>query len=337
LERIPAKLKFRSAMHTSISHLRVLVAVADVGSIVEAARRLERTPSAVSMSLKQLESEVGAPLFVSERKSRLTPVGRFTADRARELVNHFDRALAAIAAFARNAIGRVEIACVPSVAMTLLPSVISAFRERWQEVEIDVHDADSESVSDAVQRGAVEIGVASRRPGFPDLRFVPLFREALGVVCRHGDPLCAQPLPLPWSSLEGRPVLANGFVRAAEGQALREAVAAAPITVYNVLSLIALVRDGVGITVLPRLSISWAAEDVAFLPLQGPQATRSVGLLTRADDALSPAAAAFVTMLRERIAATAAEHGIEVDTDHQPTTVLAGVPVGMHESEHEGR
>lgn len=300
-------------MHVTIANLRVFAVVADTGSIVEAARMLDRTPSAISMSLKQLESELGAPLFEGERKNRLTAVGRFTRARAGDLLNHYERALTTIEAYSRNAIGRVEIACVPSVAVTLLPGVISAFRERWPDVEIDVRDADSLSVNESVERGVVEIGVASARRGHPGLAWSPLFREPLGVVCRRDDPLREHPMPLPWSALDGRLVLANGIVRVIDDPGLREAIERSPIIVYNVLSLIALVSEGVGVTVLPRLSISRAAGEVDFLPLADPRATRHVGVLTRTGETPSPAAAAFVALLRERARATAAEHGIEVE------------------------
>jgi LysR family transcriptional regulator, carnitine catabolism transcriptional activator len=299
-------------MNVSITNLRVFAVVADAGSIVEAARVLKRTPSAVSMSLKQLEAEIGAPLFEGERKSHLTPVGRFARARARDLLNHYERALATIEAYSRNAIGRVEIACVPSVAVTLLPGVISAFRERWPGVEIDVRDADSLSVNESVERGVVEIGVASPRRSHAGLAWAPLFREPLGVVCRRDDPLRGHSLPLPWSVLEDRLVLANGIVRVIDDPGLREAIERSPIIVYNVLSLIALVSQGVGVTVLPRLSISHAVGDVDFLPLADPRATRRVGVLTRVGETPSPAAAAFIELLRERITAPAAGHGIEV-------------------------
>ena len=62
-------------MAIKIEMLRCFRAVADHGSLAEAARTLVRTPSAVSMMLKQFEEHVGAALFESARKSRLTPLG----------------------------------------------------------------------------------------------------------------------------------------------------------------------------------------------------------------------------------------------------------------------
>lgn len=299
-------------MHASITALRVFSVVARTGSIVEAADSLGRTASAISMALKQLEAEVGAPLFESERKTRLTAVGRFMETQVRDLLEHYDRTLTGIAAFARNAIGCVDIACVPSVAMTLLPEVISRYRARWPEVEIDVRDADSRSVIEAVAAGTVEVGVASMRRSRPRLGFVPLFGEPLGIICRADDPLCSLPGPIPWSALEGRVLLANGIARALTDPEFGRLVGAAPIVVYNVLSLIALVQAGVGVTVLPRLAIARTQAEVAFLPVADPEAVRTVGLVTRSGETLSPAAATFIDLLREELAAASSRFGIDI-------------------------
>jgi len=94
-------------MRASLATLRVFAAVAESGSIRLAAERLGRTPSAVSEKLKQFEQEVGAPLFESGRKSRLTPVGSFVQTQVRDLLSHVDRKLASLQAYSRNAIGRI--------------------------------------------------------------------------------------------------------------------------------------------------------------------------------------------------------------------------------------
>lgn len=130
-------------MRYSLSALRVFKVVADLGSITEAAERLGRTPSTISMALKTFEEELGVRLFQSERKARLTPTGQFVRDRANDVLYQYERAIASIEAFARNQAGRVDLACVPSVAISILPRVLLHFRASHPGVEISVHDADS--------------------------------------------------------------------------------------------------------------------------------------------------------------------------------------------------
>lgn len=297
-------------MRVSIPSLRVFAAVAEMGSIVEAAEKLGRTPSSVSMTLKQFEEEVGGSLFETERKNRLSKVGAFVDAQVRDLLSHYDRTIASIQAFARNAIGRVDVACVPSVATTVLPEVISQFRTRWPAVEIDIRDADSRTVIEAVEAGKVEVGIASMRRERSAIRFEPLFKEPLGIICRSDDSLSAATDPLPWRALEGRILLANNISDAIDDPDFQRILTGAPIIVYNVLSLLALVRSGVGVTVLPRLSIVSSSDDIAFVPIADPDAIRIVGLVTRATEQRSPAATAFVDILKAALQKNSREFGI---------------------------
>ena len=276
------------------------------GAFASPAERLGRTPSSISEKLKQFEQEVGAPLFESGRKSRLTAVGTFVYTQVRDLLSHVDRKLASLQAYSRNAIGRVDIASVPSIATTILPEVIARFRRRWPAVEITARDADSRSVADLVQSGTVELGIASLSSERRTIKFMPLFDEPLGIVCRGDDPLFLNAGPRRWSDLRGRTVLANAISDAHRIGPATDA-AAAPIVVYNVLSLLALVRANVGITILPRLSVTGMQPDIGFIPIDEPDARRTVGVLTRAEAVLSPAAAAFLKITHQHLAEIAGQ------------------------------
>ena len=81
-------------MAIKIEMLRCFAAVARSGNLADAAETLGRTPSAVSMMLKQFEEHLGAPLFESERKSRLSALGRFALDEAMRELDHFERTIA---------------------------------------------------------------------------------------------------------------------------------------------------------------------------------------------------------------------------------------------------
>lgn len=107
-----------------------------------------------------------------------------------------------------------------------------------------------------------------------------------------------------------RGIHCNGISGAMEISELAGLISGAPIVVYNVLSLLALVRAGMGITVLPHLSIVSAREGLSFVPLSDPQAKRSVGLITRSIERNSPAEEAFVAELRRSLLRRAGELGI---------------------------
>ena len=299
-------------MKFSVSTLRTFITVAEMGSITEAGEKLGRTPSTISMTLKALEADVGASLFESDRKNRLSKAGAFVLAQARDLLSHHERSIASIRAFASNQAGRVDLACVPSVAISVVPNVLLQFRKLHPGVEINVRDADSPSVAEAVESGKVALGVASLRRARPDLHFEPLFEEGLGIICRSEDALAALKAPIRWNDFRDRTFLGNGISSMIDTPEFAGLISGAPIVVYNVLSLLALVRAGVGITLLPRLSIAASPEGLAFIPLRDRAARRTVGLITRSIERHSPAEEAFAAQLRLTLKEKAAELGIRI-------------------------
>lgn len=288
-------------MPIGLSHLRVFAAVAKSGSLKDAAEQLGRTVSAVSMTLKQLETEIGAKLFEADRKNRLTAVGRFMQAQITDLLLHHERCIATIRAYARTAVGRVDIVCVPSVATSLLPIVVPQFRAAHPDVEIDVRDTDSDNVVAAIEAGHAELGIGSLRRRQATFDYQPLFEDLLGIVCRKDDPLSKKRRIRNWHEIDGRTLLANGISQMIDDAAFEQRAQPAPIVVYNVLSLLALVRARVGITLLPRLSLADLAPDLAFLPIEMPTSHRSVGLLRRRGETPSPAVEQFVELLKQAL------------------------------------
>lgn len=285
-------------MNVSIALMRTFVTVADSGNIREAGERLGRTPSAVSMALKQLEQELGGSLFEADRKNALSPLGRYVYGAAREELATFERTVASMRSFARNETGRLLLAAVPSVASHILPMVLRSFLEGSPAVEIDLSDMDSLSVQHAVENGLVDLGIGSLVRRDTATRFEPLIRDAFGVVCRSDDPLAGLDRPLAWGDLAGRRMIANllcGVIDDPEFQALLDA---ATLTVRNTTSIMALVRSGIGYTILPRITVPEADSELVFRPLAEQRWHREVGVILRSGHAPSPVAAAFIEHLR---------------------------------------
>ena len=133
-------------MSIKLEALRCFVNVARCGNLAGAADALGRNPSAVSMMLSQLEQHIGAPLFESDRKNRLTPLGQMTLEEADRAVATYDRSVSAIERHSRSTAGTVRIAAVPSASMTLLPNAIIEFRKMRPDVRLEISDVDSAAV-----------------------------------------------------------------------------------------------------------------------------------------------------------------------------------------------
>ncbi len=284
------------------SHLRCFVAVAESGSISAGAKRLHRTPSAISMTLSQLESLLEQPLFEPGSKARLTPFGAYVFELAREQLRQFERSMDSIRAYARNEFGRVDIAAVPSFAAHYLPALLTEFVGRYPQVDLSIRDDSSAHINRLVEQGVVDIGIASPAENLSALNCLPLFSDPLGVVCSRSHPLNELDRPLAWADLDGYRFITNGtcgLIRSAEFQSLLES---ADMDVQNTTSLLALVAAGVGVTTLPRLAVPNARHDIAFKATCYDRLERSIGILTSAGRTLSPAAAAFADLTEQSMA-----------------------------------
>lgn len=279
-------------MAIKIEMLRTFRAVVQHGSLTNAAEALGRTPSAVSMMLRQFEENVGAPLFESGRKARLTSLGQMVDDIARREIEHFNRTVEAIEGLSRAQSGLVRLAVTPSLGQSLAPGVIAAFRRDHPGVRIELRDMTTAEIHAALRADAADIGLASDGP-LPGFEGQVLLSDPFGVVCHSEHELARDWDRLTWSDLVGVEFIENGLCGQITDAAFGPVLAGARLVAPNTSSLLALVRAGMGTTVLPQLAVPPSDRSLAFLPLVDTSARREVWLLAQPEDALSPAASAL--------------------------------------------
>ena len=272
-------------MILKIEVLRGFVAVARHGNLHDAAAKLGRTPSAVSMMLKQFEAHLGDQLFETDRKNKLTALGTFVLEQAERELEHFDGTVKAIEGYARANFGRIRVATVPSVAETIIPRLFSAKIDKYNNVHVELRDMDSRSVVHELSRGRVDIGIATLDQSGSGLYSQVLMADRFGVVCARSHPLAARSSPIRWKDLEGVRLFANSLSERIEIEAARQ---------LHQASIMGMVRANIGVTILPEMAAKAAdPSDLIFQPLADETATREIHLLRRAHSALSPAARMF--------------------------------------------
>lgn len=281
-----------------IEMLRCFVMVATHGSLSDAADALGRTPSAVSMMLKQFEDHVGSALFETARKSRLTPIGELILTEARREVAHFENTVSVIEGLSRSEFGYVRLAVTPSVATTVLPPVIHRFAEKYPMIQIDLRDMDSVAITRELDRERADIGIGSFRE-VEGMRRIELFSDDFGMVCRNDHPLVGIWGQLDWRTMGEYTIIANGLCEQITDPDFAPVLARSRLMVPNTASLLGLVRQGIGITVLPRLSVANQLDEFAFLPLTDVTVRRTVHLMSRPASLLMPAAREFLNLISE--------------------------------------
>ncbi|CAN7489586.1 LysR family transcriptional regulator [Caballeronia sp. LjRoot34] len=281
--------------------LRAFVAVAEAGSIKGASARLNRTVSAISMTLTQLENELSSELFERDRKSQLTELGVFVEQTATVLIRDYDRAVDIIKAYANGRTGKLRIASVPSVATHLLPDLLKDFVTRHRNVDVELTDTDSLQVIHLVETAQADFGICSPIPGETAVDFKPLFRDKFRLVCAEDDALAKLGRPLRWEDLAGSNLILNESSRSLTNASYAQLAATSRLTIRNISSLNAMVGSGLGVTLLPALSCSVLPAGVVSLEFSDDVVCwRSVGIVQRPSSIESPLARHFCEHLENQ-------------------------------------
>lgn len=278
-------------MALKIEMLRGFATVARSGNLSDAAQTLGRTPSAVSMMLKQLEIHLGEPLFETDRKSKLTALGSFVLEQAERELQQFDNTVKAIEGFAKATHGHVRIATVPSVAGTIIPQVFSRHINDYDNVDIELRDMDSSSILHELDRDRIDIGIATMGQQNVGLNSQLLLSDTFGVICSPTHVLAQDTGPVTWDALTDERLIANSLsagINADSSILLHEK---ALLSAHNLTSIMGMVQANIGITILPEMAVRASnLAGLVFRPLAEPHAKRDIHLLRRADSTLSPAA-----------------------------------------------
>lgn len=276
-----------------LEHFRVFLAVADKQSLSEAAQLINRTPAAISMTLKQMEEFLNAPLFEGERKNQLTKLGIYVMEKARNAVSEHDKSLADVIRYARGEEGVVRIAVVPSIARKILPKVISNL-QNISELNIEIRDTDSESVGASVLSGAVDFGIAGKSITSNNLQSTLLLDETFGVICRLDHPLVKLKRPILWKDLAKYPFISNGLCQRINVPSVNILVDKSNLFLHNITTLYAFIEQGLGTTLLPQLSFE-NTEKIISLPLDDLRIKRSLYLFKRNREQLTPVAKKLIS------------------------------------------
>jgi DNA-binding transcriptional LysR family regulator len=146
-----------------IRQLRAFVAIAESGTFTAGALRVHVTQAAISMQIRQLETEIGAKVFVrAPRHVILTEAGEQLLRRARHILREHDAALDEIAELAGAERGRLRIGSASAMVLTeQLPSILKDLRKQHPAADIAVTSGTSEVLVDQILAGEVDVAFVS--------------------------------------------------------------------------------------------------------------------------------------------------------------------------------
>ncbi|MGC3938914.1 LysR family transcriptional regulator [Roseobacter sp. EG26] len=286
-------------MPIKIEMLRCFSHVAQAGNLAEAASRMGRTQSAVSMTLKQLEDHLGQSLFEGERKNQLSPLGQQVFALAQQQVTNFDATVREIETSASSPKGLLRIASIPSAAGRLVPLAVDALITRHSGLKVDMRDTDTAMVIDALVRGQADIGIASGTPALNGIQGRVLFEDRFGLTCApdHALANCAGSIRL--EDVITADFIGNNLCHNIEHETVRQALSETRIQAHNTFSLIGMIKTCKWVTILPRSVVQDLHGDLVFRPIVDLAAKRSVSALVAERSSQHRLATEFAELLQE--------------------------------------
>jgi DNA-binding transcriptional LysR family regulator len=284
--------------------LRAFVAVAERKSFRAAADALFISPPALSRRIERLETALETRLLErTTRRVALTPSGQMFLEHASSVLDSLEAAFQRVAGAMATRKGMVTIATIPSAAEQILPASLVEFSIRFPEVRIRVIDEGAQDVLAQVISGAADFGLNFIGAQEPGIDFQPLCRDGYMLVTPRGHAL-AKRRQVAWKDLKAERMIAVS--RTSGNRLLIDNVMArmkhrpeAFHEVSHIATLIRLVEAGLGIGVVPSMSLHPLMRmEVVGIPLVQPAAHRTLGLISRRDQGLSPLASELYGIVR---------------------------------------
>lgn len=288
-------------MNLKLQQLYHFALVAQEKGFRNAASRANRSQAAISSSIRELESTLGQALFEHGNKARLTPYGQACLPRIQRLLEQTGQLENDLMALARGESGRIRVASIPSVASLLLPAVMAEFSLRCPDVEVELEDDTAAHVEARLRQGEVDIALGNAVTASDEVKFKPLIRDPIGVVCNLSHPLTQADRLIHWKELTHHTLIYNGTVRLFSNTPLFELMQKARYRVSNMMSLYSMLEHGIGVTTLPRLAVPESHPSLVWLPMKSPKLQRTIGIQQRGDRTLSPPAQIFYDLCCKKL------------------------------------
>lgn len=295
-------------MHFNLIDLRLLVAIADAGSLSSAAAQFPLALSAASNRLRQFEERAGVALFTRGADGMTaTPAGRITLDHARRVLAEAEQLNDTLQDLAGQRRIRLRLAATTVANNTYLPAALGPFLADYPEVDLQLEERNSRDVLLAVQTGEIDIGVLDGNLSLGDVVSLPFRHDRLVLLVPAGHALAERGHCLL------RDALGYAFIGLPPERAMQRFVEdmatqnGKPLKIRvrapSFFAIAQLVAQNAGIAMLPAAAAQRHADELSakIVMLDDVWATRELRLCVRSLDGLSVQARQLLSYLTESV------------------------------------
>ena len=285
-------------MNVSTRDLDAFLALAQTQHFTRAAERCNLSQSAFSQKISRIEAAAGLRLF--ERSTRLvtlTPEGEVFVEEARRIRSDLRQALIGLQDLAQRRVGRVAVAALPSAAAEWMPPVIARYRAANPRIKVELYDTLAATGLSMLRDGRVDIAITAG-DDLQEFDCQVLRQEKYFLVCRDDHALASR------RSIALAQAVGPDMMHLARSSSVRQhlqgqqGVSDAPVDgleVEHLATLAALIAQGLGVSVVPELTLFHFRRDrLRAIPIRDPQLRRPIVLARPKGKALSIAAQAMV-------------------------------------------
>lgn len=283
-----------------LRHLEALSAVASEGTFGKAAKRLGYTQSAVSQQIAALERVIGEKVFDrpgGPRPVRLTAAGRMLLSHAEEVLDHIARLARDVGEYKAGRRGHVELGVFQSVAVKVVPIVVSRLRETAPGVDVHLFESrrDSELVAKVANR-ELDLTFTVGAPAQTDLEVVDLVSDPFVAIVPRDHQLADTVAP---AELGGEPLIGQPEEDSCQRQ-IDAGLTAEGVTpdyffrTTDNAAMQSMVRAGMGVAIVPYLAVDINDRDIRILTLAPPLPARELKLVIGPDP--SPVTRHFIDL-----------------------------------------
>ena len=296
--------------------LRAFLLVAEHRSFTRAAEALFITPSALSIMIRELETQLGFRLF--DRTTRHvvpTDYGNELLTVTRRNLKELDAAMSRLGKSATEADQVLSIGATPLFAADVLPEAIKEFRGHRPELRIRLFDGDRATIVPMVLAGKLDIGLGAFFRPTTGIRRTPLFRFSLMVIRPDNNPAFRRAATATWAALKGGTSITltptSPLQQLIDKHLDQVGVASHPSALNYLNTQIALVEAGEGFAVIPSFGLpACRNRKVLVSRLVNPVVSLDFYQISNRGKKLPPGAEEFMSFLQSYIARWAGRAGI---------------------------
>ncbi|MED1469937.1 LysR family transcriptional regulator [Bacillus salipaludis] len=282
----------------TIFQLEVFLKVVETKSFTKAGEQIGLSQSAVSQAVAALESELNIKLLKRHRNGiSVTEIGERITSLIKDLLTIKTKIINEASGMTAVEAGTIKIGSISGMSTKLLPGMISSFKKRFPGVDVTLYEGNYEEVKNWIKLSVIDVGVVTEEKH--EYEFIPLLQDKMVIIVPEQHHLGNQ------SSILVKEIGSEPLIMPKEcDRLLRAFFKEQGITpniqfeVSDIATIIAMVQEGVGYTILPELAIPSTLPRVTPSYLS-PQVYQNLGLEIRSSEYISPVLTAFIHEAQE--------------------------------------